>query len=209
MPIVDLFSAREAEAQGTSDVWIYDRVPNILYVQVSNIVDLALGTTEDYHRGNARSLYRHIQKNIAHEHGIDWLGNGRALAHVQVHNCLRTCTNTRLWLDVVEFCFRLIEEFCGPLNRHDRQLRDITIPAAVAVEELNERFRRAGFGYRYEAGKIIRIDTEFSAPGGHSPCPRATERSSVRRSQRGVPGCARSPEGGGAQGLRRQCIESA
>ena len=39
MPIVDLFSAREAEAQGTSDVWIYDRVPNVLYVQVSNIVD--------------------------------------------------------------------------------------------------------------------------------------------------------------------------
>jgi hypothetical protein len=37
----------------------------------------------------------------------------------------------------------------------------IAIPAEDAVSELNERFRRAGFGYRYERGKIFRIDSEL------------------------------------------------
>jgi len=32
--------------------------------------------------------------------------------------------------------------------------------ASAAIDELNERFKRAGFGYRYEQGKIIRIDNE-------------------------------------------------
>jgi uncharacterized protein DUF7014/AbiJ-like protein len=35
-----------------------------------------------------------------------------------------------------------------------------TMKADDALEELNERFRRAGFGYRFEQGKLIRIDSE-------------------------------------------------
>lgn len=38
----------------------------------------------------------------------------------------------------------------------------ISISAADAVTELNERFKRAGFGYRYESEKIFRIDTELT-----------------------------------------------
>lgn len=163
MPIWDFFSSREAEAQGGGDVWTYDHVPDRLRVQVSNIVREALGTTDEYNRdNNARPIYEHINATVAHEHGIDGLGqHDRATAHEQVHSCLRTTTNTKLWLDVVELCFFLIEKVRGPLHSHDRKLANITIPAAEAVEELNERFRRAGFGYRYEGGNIIRVSTEF------------------------------------------------
>ena len=43
----------------------------------------------------------------------------------------------------------------------DARFHEISIAAPDAVAELNERFRRAGFGYRYEGGQIFRIDTEF------------------------------------------------
>jgi hypothetical protein len=66
-----------------------------------------------------------------------------------------------VWLDVVELSFRYIDQDFGELNRADRLIRGITIPADEAVLELNERFRRAGFGYRYERGNMIRLDSEF------------------------------------------------
>src|SRR6185437_12180480 len=46
MPILDLFSNRNAPEPG--DVWIYDKIPPRLRVQVSNIVREALGTTREY-----------------------------------------------------------------------------------------------------------------------------------------------------------------
>jgi hypothetical protein len=57
-------------------------------------------------------------------------------------------------------------------------MAEITIPADEAVKELNERFRRVG--YRFENGKIIRIDNEFLQSGDHPSRSRATERFSVR-----------------------------
>ena len=37
----------------------------------------------------------------------------------------------------------------------------ITLGADAAIGELNERFRRASVGYRFETGKLIRLDSEF------------------------------------------------
>jgi len=44
MPIADLYSSRQAAQDKTDDVWEYERVPAALRVQVSNIVEGALGT---------------------------------------------------------------------------------------------------------------------------------------------------------------------
>jgi hypothetical protein len=97
---------------------------------------------------------------VAHEHGIDSVAGGRSHS-VQVHDCIRGADNTLLWLDVVELCFLAIEKLRGDWDDHQRRMADITIPAAEAFEELNERFRRAGFGYRYEGEKIVHIDSDF------------------------------------------------
>jgi hypothetical protein len=66
-----------------------------------------------------------------------------------------------VWLDVVELSFRTIEEFQGSLHEIEREACEITVAAADAIDELNERFRRAKFGYRYERGQILRLDNEF------------------------------------------------
>lgn len=162
MPIVDLYSSRLAQAGQTGDVWAYDVIPAILRVQVSNIVRDSLGRVSDY-GPNSGGIYTTIRDTIAHEHGRAHL-NGPYDDHrpqIEVHNCIRSEQVLLVWLDTVELCLRAIEAYFGRLDDHGRQMYDITIPAKDAINEVNERFRRAGFGYRYERGKILRLDSEF------------------------------------------------
>ena len=35
------------------------------------------------------------------------------------------------------------------------------VPAGDAIDELNERLRRAGVGYQFEDGRIFRVDSEW------------------------------------------------
>lgn len=160
MPIVDLFSSRRAAAERPDDVWIYDQIPAVLRVQVSNIVQGALGQVEEYSDWSSGPLYRYIRDAVAHEHGLTGLIRRPELPWTEVHTCIRSESHLMIWLDTVELCFRAIENNFGKADRHKRQMHQITIPASDAVAELNERFRRAGFGYRYEGGQIFRIDSE-------------------------------------------------
>jgi hypothetical protein len=73
MPIVDLFSSRQKTAQPASDVWVYDRIPEKLRVQVSNIVRDALGPARDY-GDSSDPIYAVIRDAVAHEHGRSHLG---------------------------------------------------------------------------------------------------------------------------------------
>ena len=160
MPIVDLFSSRKAKAQQAPDVWVYDQIPGVLRVQISNIVLGALGALHEY-GPNSRQAYTLIRNSVAHEHGRVHLSRREDLPWNEVHTCIRSESDIGVWLDTVELSFRVIENAFGNLDQFGRQTHEITIAAADAVSELNERFRRAGFGYRYEQGKIFRIDSEF------------------------------------------------
>jgi hypothetical protein len=162
MPIVDFFSSRQAKSKKTDDVWIYDRIPDVLRVQLSNIVAGALGSINQY-GPNSRSLYTLIRDSVANEHGRARLTSSTFDQEPwnEVHTCIRSEQDLIVWLDVVELAFRCIERVYGELSDGGRQAREITISATDAVTELNERFRRASFGYRYERGEILRIDSEF------------------------------------------------
>jgi hypothetical protein len=63
MPIVDLFSTRQSESQQPDDVWVYDRIPKILPVQVPNIVKGALGTAFD--RYDSDAIYLFVRDAVA------------------------------------------------------------------------------------------------------------------------------------------------
>ncbi|HEY6255150.1 MAG TPA: hypothetical protein VIY51_05090 [Xanthobacteraceae bacterium] len=160
MPILDLYSSRNAQQREAGDVWDYDSIPDVLRVQVSNIIRGALGLVDAYPEGSA-AIYGAIRKGVAHEHGLDWLVNQSYNAADDVQQCLRTTHDTLLWLDLVELAFRYIVGWTGRLDKYGRETRGMTISWTEAIEELNERFRRAGFGYRYERGKIIRVDSEL------------------------------------------------
>lgn len=160
MPIVELYSSRLAEQERPADVWIFDQIPRALRIQTSNIVKGALGSISEYVQDSSWDIYVFIRDTVAHEHGRDTLRRERN-AFTDVHDCLRSEQELVVWLDVVELSFRCVQRLRGTFDSHRRSMSEITISARDAVAELNERFRRAGFGYRYEDGKIMRIDNEF------------------------------------------------
>jgi hypothetical protein len=155
-----MFSNRNAPEP--DDVWIHDKIPPKLRVQVSNVVKGAMGTTAEYAANDAIGIYEFIAEAVAHEHGRANLTNHYGARYQdQVHGCIQNEADILVWLDCVELSFASIEKIRGRLGDHDRHMREITIKPDDAVDELNERFRRAGFGYRYENGKIYCIDNEL------------------------------------------------
>jgi HEPN domain-containing protein len=160
MPITDLFSSRNAKDPG--DVWEYDRIPEKLRVQVYNLVTGALGTINEYSDYNALGIYKFISESVAHEHGRHSLTSRSKSNPADVLDCITGEREIPVWLDCVELSFRCIERIRGKLDDHGRSMANISIPAQDAVDEFNERFRRAGFGYRYEDGKLLRIDNELT-----------------------------------------------
>ena len=161
MPIFDFYSSRKAAGEQGADVWVYDQVSDKLRVRVSNIVKDALGTTREY-ANNSRGVYEMISNAVAHEHGRgEYLFGHDDGGWYNVHECLRAEPNIDVWLDLVQLCFRSIERLFGQLDQYGRAMREIQIAAKDAVAELNERFRRAGFGFRYESGQIFRVNSEF------------------------------------------------
>jgi hypothetical protein len=161
MPIIDLYSSRLKQAANSDDVWTFDSIPKVLRVQVSNIVKGALGTARAMEEYRPTPLYDAIDRVVSHEHGIHSLSGGNS-GEENVHGCLLRESDLLIWLDCVEATFRIIENRRGRWNDHQRKMASITTTAKDAIHELNERFRRAGFGYRFEHGAILRIDNEFT-----------------------------------------------
>ncbi len=60
------------------------------------------------------------------------------------------------WLDVVDYCFSIIHR-----TREWWSLDLAGQDPEDAIEELNARFRQAGFGYQFEAGQIVRVDSQY------------------------------------------------
>jgi hypothetical protein len=131
-------------------------------VQVFNLVRGALGRRIEYSDYDAEPIYQFISESVAHEHGRRRLASSSRYYENDVLECITAEREILVWLDCVELSFRCVERFRGEFDDHRRAMAEITIPAADAVNELNERFRRSGFGYRYENGAILRIDNELT-----------------------------------------------
>jgi len=161
MPIVDLYSSRRKQADRAVDVWTYDKIPDVLRVQVSNIVKRALGDSDQFSEHSSGPIYQFVAREIAHEHGMESLGHERS-AVANVLEYFKSGYDLDTWLDCVELSLRCVERFRGDFDETKRRYAGIEISAEEAVAETNERFRRAGFGYRYYDGKIFKIDNEYA-----------------------------------------------
>ena len=164
MPILELFSHRKRMAEGYApDVYVYDELPETLRIQIVHIIRASIGAYEI----DGASRFGAIQNNfewenihnaVAREHGTLSLGDS-----------LDTCENVLKYvlqlpdpykvLDVVEVCFNYIDRIARDLDPFQLTNKGITQKATEAIAELNERFRRAGVGYQFESGMIMRVDS--------------------------------------------------
>ena len=168
MAISDLFSRRKKLAQKGSepDVYQYDDIPRTLRTQITYIWRDSIGPyfeTDGYGFGpeplNNSGTWDKIHNEFAREKGLGTLGRNRNT----FKNCidyLRVLLRTSMicWISWVLFGY---VQWLGQFPDYERKNVGIIQSAEGAIEELNFRFRDAGVGFQFEAGQIIRVDSQF------------------------------------------------
>lgn len=165
MKIIDLFSKRQAKLRGeVPDVFVYDKLPRVLRVQIVHIFRDYLGNEMDVHiYERVARVYEYLVDALCREYGVFNLPGGNEYqerGHInEVFDFILTEKSVERVLDAVELGCKLIDTESrdwGYRNRHSAESE-----ATEALAELNTRFQHHGFGYRFEAGNIIRVDSEF------------------------------------------------
>ena len=152
MAVHTLYSYRKRVTDSDlSDVYIYDKLPKELRIQIAHIWDDAIPING----------WDRIEKILAREYGTISIGVGED-ARDRCCNVLMRRRKVDAVLDIVEVSFRYAETTYLTGNSILAPIVNARNSSPTeAIEELNERFKRAGVGYRYEDSKIIRIDDEL------------------------------------------------
>lgn len=159
MAIFDLFSKRQRRSRGeVPDVYVYDKLPHGLKVQIVHIIRDAIGV-DNYGSIKALKLYELIHHTLCKEYGVFELVENESSDELAVFNYFLREASVELSLDVIELCFRIISFIDD--DRDYLYSTQRKIEAEDALLELNERFREHGVGYQFESGEIIRVDSEF------------------------------------------------
>lgn len=167
MPVFDLFSYRKRNANGrTPDVFSYDKLPELLRVQVIHIWRDAIGPFYNYSRYDLSKVaennegWKMIHDIVAREHGKFALSASYDINESCEEYFLNN-SSIDAALDIVEVSFRYIDQIVRQMHDRERQSRGIKVSANEAIEELNLRLMRASVGYRFENGQIVRVDSEL------------------------------------------------
>lgn len=162
MAIFPLFSKRQKLLRGeVPDIYIYDTIPKPLRVQVFYLLRECIGIYQNnYHSSRdqkVKDYYTTIHDILCKEYGYYQLANGYH-PDEQVFNFLDQEQDAEKVLDLIEISFFLIDTV---IRQEYPFYREAKINPDEAIAELNHRFQEHGIGYQYEAGKIIRVDSNY------------------------------------------------
>jgi Domain of unknown function (DUF7014)/AbiJ N-terminal domain 4 len=168
MAIFDLYSRRKREQQnsGKADVYRYDEIPLPLRRQIIDIWKWATGPVSS--EGSYSYTFRNdwswnfwvaIADDLRHEKGFQTLAQGND-PFAQCTAYFLSLTEIDDLLDVLELTFRYISSL-GSLNDWQRSERQISMPAAEAIDEVNFRLQEAGVGCQFENGEIIEVNSKY------------------------------------------------
>lgn len=157
--LLNIFSKRVRRAHGgDADVYVYDRVPHTLRVQIVHILREVLATDSEYDN-KLEPAAKEIHDALAREYGVFALaeslkyeGHARALFDFT----LKTEQVEQI-LDVVELSLIYATSAQANYGYHDRPLLRVD----EAIAELNARFRENAVGYQFESGLIVRVDSQI------------------------------------------------
>ena len=161
MPILDLFSKKQKQLRGeVPDVYQYKELPKAFRVQVVHILLDALGDPNKYNIPTEK-VFEILHNALSREYGVFHLSEEarRGEYQVAVFNFFLQNNDIEKTLDVIQIAFRLVQNIASEYGYIDRAGATITPEEAVA--ELNERFVEHGIGFQFEAGEILRVDSQF------------------------------------------------
>lgn len=166
MRVIDLFSKRQNHLRGeVPDVLVYDKLPQELRVQMVHIFRDYLGNERDVHDSSlmVAGAFEFIVNTLCREYGVFRLPNTENYGDrdyvSELFNFILSEKNVERTLDAVELACQIINVHARKWDyRHSRNAEE---EASAALAEINTRFQHHGFGYRFESGNIIRVDSEF------------------------------------------------
>jgi hypothetical protein len=148
MIIANLYSRKlKLENGGYADIYQYEFLPTHLCEQLRYIFTSGIGGVDD---NVSRPIYQNIEESLLREYGLPYLSVGKNAVE-RVYNYLKTPNGA------VDRKLDIVQLSCMAMENH----AILSKKAKTHINELNIRFKEAGVGYKYEAGQIIRIDSEF------------------------------------------------
>lgn len=164
MRIVELFSKRQAKLRGeVPDVYFHDTMPQELRVQVIHIFRDYLGSEIEVrlHEGMVAGAYEFIVETLCREYGVFKLQSAKDYGDrnyvSELFNFLLLEKDLERVIDAIELGCRVIDV---KSRKWDYRRHEADKEADAAIAELNARFQHHGFGYRFESGNVIRVDSE-------------------------------------------------
>lgn len=165
MAIFDTFLRRKRrEAGQLYDPLQYEQVPDKLRVQFVHVLDDSLGDYSASRYGSSSPANGHwleLHRIVCKELGRFYLSSSNLdNPKVDTLNFLVKCTPEE-WIEVASIAFPLLEHFSLKLQPYQYADYGIKQHARDAIDEINARMREQGFGYAYEGGQLIRVDSHF------------------------------------------------
>jgi hypothetical protein len=175
MPVFETYSSRMAAAAkaGTPDVYIFDRLPPFLREQISQILTACIGpgwqVSSDQLGSsppNANEEWERIaiiMRREVESFSKSILPYDARYAYGQCINYIKFGGDLTGMLSLIAIgCQRMLDlAYSSDPWGHQRAERGATEDPAEGVLELNERFLRAGIGYQFENGEVVRVDSQY------------------------------------------------
>ena len=170
MGIFDTYAKRrQAKEKPVNDVYQYDKFSETFRVQVIHIWQDAIGGY--YQRDYWDSSYHHVPNNndawklvhqiLTREFGVFELADGKN-PYEECHNFLINSNDSEKILSLIEITFRYIERMASKFESYEKERLGIKQTPSDAISELNTRFFEHSFGFQYENGEIVRVDSTHS-----------------------------------------------
>lgn len=162
MPITELYSTRNKSKY--PDVFQYQLISDKLTQQVIQILTDCIGTCEQDYRGktNAKQVYEYLYTTLRKEYGVrHFAGYNEGSVNWLISYLEREVETTEEFLDILELTCRIINTFVRDEWHEFKERCDSVQEPDSALNEINERMKRDGFGYEFTDGIIIRIDEQY------------------------------------------------
>lgn len=166
MRITNLFSKRQKVFRGeVPDVFVYDKMPQELRVQIVHIFRDYLGNENEIHQHGimVAGAYEFIVETLCREYGVFRLPGAKDYGNrdyiEELFNFILNEKNVERVLDAIELGCRVIDVHSRKWDYRRHQDADEEADAGLA--ELNARFQHHGFGYRFESNDVVRVDSEI------------------------------------------------
>jgi hypothetical protein len=161
MAIYDIYSKRLKKGKKQPDVFIYDKFPQELRIQIVQVINDAFVIDIGFKSQTVRTAFELINKALNHEFGQFSLVEDAKNVKDAVLRFILEETDIDRIISGIELSFRYLDTFI----RTDDYYRGTTrreMEVQEAIDELNYRFKEHAVGYQYENGNIIKINNTLT-----------------------------------------------